>query len=213
MDTRKVVLFSRINGPVHVPLDGDGYYEALRGSGTSWTVAFDSLRGASTPMASIESDCEPALNALSPGLVLATVCTASGTRRLTALLRDRDLQHTHLWDASVPPTRVWPQLASSVNGLRLARETLEVTHPVGPYSPLDNDDIRGQTVQVYDLGTGAVRLTAPASPVLDGGGNFALSPSGNRFAVLSDGAIQVFDLPPAPPIPAAASPAPVVAHP
>jgi len=39
-------------------------------------------------------------------------------------------------------------------------------------------------------------LTTPASPVLDGGGNVAISPSGKREAVLNAGAIQVFELPP-----------------
>jgi len=33
--------------------------------------------------------------------------------------------------------------------------------------------------------------------VLDAGGNVALSPSGRRVAVLNQGAIEVFDLPPA----------------
>ncbi len=35
----------------------------------------------------------------------------------------------------------------------------------------------------------------PASPILDGGGNVAISPSGKRVAVLNAGAIQVFELP------------------
>ena len=47
----------------------------------------------------------------------------------------------------------------------------------------------------------------PVSPILDAGGNFALSPSGNRFAVLNAGSIQIFDLPPAPPVPPPAPPA------
>ena len=42
-------------------------------------------------------------------------------------------------------------------------------------------------------------LKASASPVLDGGGNVAISPSGKRVAVLDAGAIQVYELPaPAP---------------
>jgi hypothetical protein len=44
-------------------------------------------------------------------------------------------------------------------------------------------------------------LKAPLTPVLDGGGNVAISPSGQRVAILNVGAIQVFQLP-APPPPA-----------
>jgi hypothetical protein len=46
-----------------------------------------------------------------------------------------------------------------------------------------------------------VALTATASPVLDAGGNVAISPSGRRVAVISGGAIQVFELPAPPPLP------------
>jgi hypothetical protein len=49
-----------------------------------------------------------------------------------------------------------------------------------------------------------VAFESPASPVLDAGGNVAISPSGTRVAVLNDGAIQVFELPAPPPLPDAA---------
>jgi len=42
--------------------------------------------------------------------------------------------------------------------------------------------------------------------VLDAGGNVAISPSGRRVAVIVSGAIQVFDLPPPPPLPGPANP-------
>jgi hypothetical protein len=88
------------------------------------------------------------------------------------------------------------------DGSRLARETLAATHPVNAYSPLDRDDVRGQMVHVFDAADGKVELTAPASPPLDAGGNVAISPSGRRVAVLHEGAIEVFELPAAPPVPA-----------
>ena len=214
MDTRKVMLFSRVNGSVHLPIDGEGYYDALRGNGSSWLINFEHFTGATNPLGWVDSTCNPALQVLRHGVVLASACTDMGARHLTALSRDRDREHAHLWDVTLAPTKVWPQLQSSTDGLRMARETLEVTHPVGPYNPLDDEDIRGQTVQVYDLATGKVELTVPASPILDGGGNFALSPSGNRFAVLNAGAIQVYDLPPAPSMPPSpASPNPALSKP
>jgi len=201
LDTRKVMLFSRINGTVHLPIDGEGYYDALRGSGSSWLINFENFNGATSPIGWVDSTCNPALQVLRTGVVLASACTDYGARRLTALSRDRDKDHSRLWDVTLAPTKIWPLIVSSDDGLRVARETLEVSHPVGPYNPLDDSDIRGQSIQVYDLGTGKVTLAVPASPVLDGGGNFALSPSGKRFAVLNAGAIQIYDLPPAPPLP------------
>jgi hypothetical protein len=90
------------------------------------------------------------------------------------------------------------------DGLRIARETLGVSHPVNAYAPIDPGDIKGQWLTVYDAATGDLALQTPVSPPLDSGGNVAISPSGRRVAVLNAGAIQVFELPAPPPLPASA---------
>jgi hypothetical protein len=218
MDTGKVMVVSHVPGVINLSLDGEGYYEALRGSGFNWLISYIDFSGNSSPVLQVESTCYPTLDVMAPGLVLASACLGYDGRRLTALMRDpgqhqrqsqnlpqnaslnpdESMSNRRLWEVSIPPTKVWPLFARASDGLRIARATLDVTHPIGPSTPLSTDDIRGQSVQVYDLATGKLELTVPASPVLDGGGGFALSPSGKRFAVLNAGAIQVFDLPPAP---------------
>ena len=216
MDTRSVMLFSRVSGPTHVPVDGEGYYEALRGKGNTWAINYQGFRGSSTLIGSVESACFPALEAVAPGIVLSSACIDGGGRRLSALSRSAGLalnsagekNKRHLWDAALPPTRVWPLVAASQDGRRIVRATLDVTHPIGIGNPLDREDIRGQVVQVYDLATGKSPLTVPATPPLDAGGNFALSPSGKRLAVLNAGAIQVYDLPAPPDLPSQAIAAP-----
>jgi hypothetical protein len=199
---RKVLLYSRTNGSVHVPVDGDGYYESLRGNDNKWMISFEFFSGATVPLVWVDSTCDPALEAVAHDVVLASACIGNGARRLTAILRDRDKDHTRLWELNLPPTKIWPLIARSADGLRVARATLDVTHPVNAYNPLDDSDIRGQSVQVYDLATGQLALSVPASPILDAGGNFALSPSGKRLAVLNNGKIDVYDLAAPPPIPA-----------
>ena len=44
-----------------------------------------------------------------------------------------------------------------------------------------------------------LELTQYATPVLSAGQNYALSPDGDRFAVLRDNAIEIYNLPPAAP--------------
>jgi hypothetical protein len=51
-------------------------------------------------------------------------------------------------------------------------------------------------VGVFDTITGEVRIVKNASPVSSAGQNFALSPDATRFAILKDGAVEVYDLPP-----------------
>jgi hypothetical protein len=55
-------------------------------------------------------------------------------------------------------------------------------------------------VRVLNAATGKVVLEAPLTPMFDGGGNVAMSQSGERVAILSGGAIQVFQLPPVLPV-------------
>lgn len=201
----KVRLYSQINGVVHLPVDGEGYYEALRGDGDRWMIAYEYFSGQTRPLGWVQSTCDPPLDVPAANVVVASGCLASGERQLSLLMRGREKDQGRLWTAMTPANQVWPQLQHSRNGLRLVRATLTVNHPVGIYNPLDADDIRGQMVQVFDLATGRPAISVPASPVLDGGGNFALSPSGNRLAVLNAGAIQIYDLPPAPAMPSASS--------
>jgi hypothetical protein len=72
-------------------------------------------------------------------------------------------------------------------------------------SPLSFDDVKAQWVEVYDASSGKMELSAPASPILDGGGNVAFSPSARRVAILDAGAIRVYEL-------AAPSTSPASAH-
>jgi hypothetical protein len=108
-----------------------------------------------------------------------------------------------LWETVAPPTEVWPQLIVASNSLRLAWETLDADHPVNSYAPIDADDVKEQSVTVFDAATGDIALVSPVSPILDIGGNVAISPSGRRVAILNAGAIQVFELPAPPRLPLA----------
>jgi len=72
---------------------------------------------------------------------------------------------------------------------------LSVDHSVEDFAhPLDSQDIKGQLVEVYDSIGGKLLLKAPASPILDAGGNVAISPSGKRVAILNAGAIEIYEL-------------------
>jgi hypothetical protein len=118
-----------------------------------------------------------------------------------------------LWEALTPDATIWPLVVRAPDGSRLAREVLAVSHPVIAGASLSPEEIKGQRVEVLDAADGKVALETAASPVLDGGGNVAISPSGRRVAVLVGGGLQVFELPPPPPLPAPAILAPTARQP
>ena len=200
-DSGKVMLVTRVATAVHLPLNSDGYLESLRGNGARWMLNMNYFSGGSKVLGQVDSTCEPAYEFISQRELLVTACESWGGHRLVAMNTDG----RHLWDVLASGSGVWPLLVKSPDGLRVARETLAVNHPVNASSPLDPDEIKGQLVRVFDAANGKEALAAPATPALDAGGNVAISPSGRRVAVLNAGSIQIFDLPAPAPMPEGAA--------
>ncbi len=195
-DSGQVMLVSRTPSTVHLPINSEGYLGSLRSSGDAWMLALNYFSGGSRILGRVDSTCSPLFDFLSEHVVLATACTDSGAGKLVAMTTDG----RRLWEAQTSDESIWPLVVRSPDGSRLAREALAITHPVSAREPVSQDDIKGQLVEILDAADGKVALQASANPVLDAGGNVAISPSGRRVAVLSGGAIQVFELPPPPPL-------------
>jgi len=198
-DSGQVMLVSRARAAVHLPINSEGYIESLRASGEQWLLNLNYFTGGSTVLGRVNSTCMPANDFISPRQILVTVCDGGGGHKLVAMGTDG----RRLWEDSTSAQAIWPLLVMAPDGSRLVRETLAVNHAVTAYAPLDVEDIKGQLVRVLDAATGKVALEAPASPAFDAGGNVAISPSGRRVAVIHDSAIEVFELPAPPPLPAA----------
>ena len=195
-DSGEVMLVSRTRSTVHLPINSDGYLETLRGNGEQWLLNLKFFSGGSRILGRVDSTCPPTFDFVSQRELLATGCDVKGGSKLVALGVDGH----QLWQNLSSSQAVWPLLVMAPDGSRLARETLAVNHTVNAFSPIDSEDIRGQLVRVFDAANGKVALEASASPALDAGGNVAISPSGRRVAVINAGAIEVFELPAAPPL-------------
>jgi hypothetical protein len=193
-DSGQVMLVSRTNATLHLAFNADGYLESLRAKEDKWLLNLKYFSGGSSILGQVDSTCSPLLDFVAPREMLLTTCTDSGERKLVAMGTDGH----KLWERQTPKATAWPLLVRSPDGSRLAWEALAITHEVSARSPLDQEDIKGQMVEILNAADGKVVLDAQASPVLDAGGNVAISPSGRRVAVLNGGQIQVFELPPLP---------------
>jgi hypothetical protein len=199
--TGKVMMVSRVRSTIHLPINADGYLERLKGNGQMWLLNLKFFSGGSRMLGRIESVCSPYFDFVSQSEFLVTACGDWGGKRLSAFTIDG----RRLWDDDTTSSAFWPINVMSPDGSRLALETLQVIRPMSTYAPIDTDDVRVQLVRILNAADGTVALEAIASPALDSGGNVAISSTGRKVALLSDGAIQVFELPAAPPLPASAA--------
>lgn len=182
------------------PFNSEGYLETSRDSSGQWVLTLNYFTGGINVVARVDSGCEPTSDFVSEGELLATTCepvSGGDLQAMTAI-------GARLWETRTSSNEMWPLLVNSPNGSRVARETLLLKRASNRYKNLVGAaDLDGQIVRVFDAANGNVRLEAPLSPMFDGGGNVAISPSGRRVAILNAGAIQVFELPAPPPIPPA----------
>jgi len=196
-ETGEVMLVSRARRAVHLPISNIGYVENLRGRGMQWTLNLRYFTGGTRMLGSVDTACDPNDEFLSENEILITGCTSEGASKLVAMTTEGKI----LWIAQAPSSQLWPHSTVASNGSRLAWITLDASHAVSMFAPMDSEDVKEQSVTVFDAATGDIAFVSPLSPILDAGGNVALSPSGRRVALLNAGAIQVFDLPPPPALP------------
>jgi hypothetical protein len=178
------------------PMNSDGYLERVHEKNNHWVLKLTGYAGGDRILAHVDSTCLPKYSYVSETELLVTRCDLDNTGMLTAI----STRGESLWEVKTSTNAIWPLLVTSTNGLRTARETLLLKRSVESYKSrlLGVADFEGQMVKVFDAADGKVVLEAPLTPILDAGGNVAISPSGRRVAILNAGAIQIFQLP-APP--------------
>jgi hypothetical protein len=196
-ETGEVMLVSRVRSAVHLPINNIGYVENLRGRGTEWMLNLSYFTGGTKMLGSVDTACDPDDEFLSQDEILITGCSADGASKLVAMTTEGKT----LWIAQAPETQMWPRLTVAPNGSRLAWTTLDTSRVVSTFAPMDSDDVKEQSVTIFDAATGDIAFVSPLNPILDAGGNVAISPSGRRVALLNGGAIQIFDLPAPPAVP------------
>ncbi|HEV2136780.1 MAG TPA: hypothetical protein VGR47_21350 [Terracidiphilus sp.] len=191
----------RVRNVERIPINSQGILEALQGYSNQWKIDLADFQGGTKHIAQVVSQCMPKLEFLSDSEFLATTCKPEGGFGLIAITTSGQM----LWQDSTSGYSVWPILRRTDAGLRFLHETLAATREIGAYWALDRTDVKAQRVRAIDAADGNVVFEATADPVLDAGGNAAISPSGRRVALLSGGKIEIFNLPPPPPLPAAAT--------
>jgi hypothetical protein len=181
---------------IDMALFDDGFLDIKDGpEHNQWAITRAPFHGKPGTVGFIRSTCKPSLQPLSDDVVLAEHCSPNrtlGDREVTVL----SVTGAVLWRDHWAPKYILPSFDYAQNGSRFAYESLEVNREIVNMQSFGDDDVVGQPVGVFDTLTGKLDLVRDATPVLTGGHNFALSADGRQFAILRDGAIEIYDLPP-----------------
>jgi len=189
---RSVLLRARSLSVTDVPIISEGYIETLAAQGNQWMLRYRPFNGEPSVIASVASSCKPNEDPLNDETTVVTVCT---NRSADHILQAISLKGKTLWTYRWDSHYIWPTTTASQSGRRIAFSTLRVSRPVNLYDPFDETEVQGQRVDVLDADTGELELTQYATPALSAGQNYALSAEGDRFAVLRDNAIEIYNLP------------------
>jgi hypothetical protein len=192
LDPLGVVARSHTQAPVDLPVLPAGFLEVTDQTHDQWQVNLQPYQGKMQGVAQIHSACPPQLEALTDSTFLAITCKDNSETAL--LYQAYDLRGQMLWQQPVAANRISPQFEYAANRSRMAVATLHTTHQVAALDPLNSQDVDGQIIDVYDVQTGKYLLSFRTTPVYTAGQNFAISPHGDRLAVLHDGSIEIYNL-------------------
>lgn len=195
LGTGQVLRTTHSSTLVEQPIDSEGSLETVHDDKyDQWSLKLKLFSGGAKVLGHIESTCLPSSSFVSDSEILVAGCDPAHVPKLTAVSTDGKT----LWESEAPLSYVPPRLTTIPDGFRFVRESIVLKKRPSPGAEtLWVKAVKGQVVRVFDNATGKLVLETPIAPILDAGGNVALSPSG-RVAVLNKGSIQVFDLPPLP---------------
>lgn len=207
---RTILAQSETRTSVDLPLVENGFLSLLEGKDPSkWLIRREALHGDPQHgdpqiLTELKSSCAPVLITVSKEVMLAVGCPPKGgsDHMVSAISTSGEL----LWQDRWKQRYVWPTFSYAEDGSRFAFASLEINRDVGFMDTFGQDDVVAQMVGVFDTRSGKLQLAKDATPVLSAGHNYALSSDGRRFAILREGAIEIYDLPPVPVEPVSGSP-------
>lgn len=178
--------------PLLLPIDGDGYLWARPVGSADWAVAFDGFGGKTVELGKVVSSCRPRLQMTSRSEFVALTCLGSDDH---IKLASYGLDGHETWEEVVGDVGT-PTFAFAPTAARFAMSHIHVDVVMPTPGSTAAAPVPTQEVRVYQNASGEQLLRAECRPVFKTEENFDLSPDGMTAAVVRDGVIAVYKLPP-----------------
>jgi hypothetical protein len=186
-------------GAIQTPRAGDvpattaGYLAVVDQGHQHWAFDFHSYAGKKDELSPFDSTCRPAPLFVSHSEFIAFGCRSGQSRQQ---LGGFNMRGEEMWEQGLFGDSIAPSIAYAPAGGRFALSRIMLHGSAVADQPISADEVVGQTVVVYQTGTGKQLLRADCAPVERAGQNFTLSPNGLALAVVHADAIEIYNLPP-----------------
>ncbi len=177
---------------VLLPIDSDGYLSVLDEGNAHWAFDFNLHQGKVTELSPFDSSCHPI-----PFLVSRSEFVAFGCRggKDPRELGGFNLRGEEMWEQTFTDSFTAPSFSFAPAAGRFALSRLTTSSPVDPGQEI-LAGFQAQIVTVYQTESGRQIFSMNTNPILRASENFALSPTGEEIAVVNNGAIEIYGLPP-----------------
>ncbi len=176
---------------VLLPIDGAGYLSVLDEGNAHWAFNFNSHQGKVNELSPFDSSCHPIPFLVSRSEFVAFGCRGGSDPRE---LGGFNLRGEEMWEQTFAESFTSPAFSFAPAAGRFALSRLTTSFPVGENQ--EPGGLLAQTVTVYQTESGRQVFSVNCNPMLRASENFALSPNGDELAVLNNGAIEIYPMPP-----------------
>lgn len=176
---------------VLLPIDSAGYLSVLDEGNAHWAFNFNAHQGKVNELSPFDSSCHPI-----PFLVSRSEFVAFGCRggKDPRELGGFNLRGEEMWEQTFPESFTSPAFSFAPAAGRFALSRLTTSVPIPENQ--EPGGLNAQMVTVYQTESGRQIFSLNCNPLMRASENFALSPTGEELAVLNNGAIEIYTLPP-----------------
>ncbi len=178
---------------IDLPLTSEGLLNVLDEGNYRWAFDFKSHAGKRLELALFDSTCRPVPFFISPSEFLVFGCHGGTTRQTIAAF---NLRGDATWQQVLSGSYIAPSFVFAPVAGRFALGRLIINSASVGVDSLDPSMVLAESVDVIQNDSGKTLFHTECTPAARAGQNFALSPDGMNIAVIREGSVEIYALPP-----------------
>ncbi len=172
---------------------GAGHMAVVDEGQLHWAFDFHPYRGDVRELAAFDSSCRPTPQFVSSSEFVSFGCHGGNTPQV---LGGFNMRGEEMWEQNLFGDFVAPSFVFAPSSGRFALGRVLGSLPINDSTLAPVESLTGQSVVVYQTESGRQILHVDCSPIARAGQNFTLSSDGMNLAVIREGAIEIYSLPP-----------------